>query len=77
MENLPLKFDIIVSNPPYVRELEKQEIKNNVLNNEPHMALFVKDKNPLLFYDKILDFAKENLKKYQITLFLVNCLMDQ
>ncbi len=58
---LPTKYDIIVSNPPYVRELEKQEIKNNVLQNEPSLALFVKDENPLLFYDRIADFAKENL----------------
>jgi len=55
------KFDIIVSNPPYIRELEKHEIQNNVLENEPHLALFVDDNNPLLFYDKIADFAKEHL----------------
>ena len=55
------KFDIIVSNPPYIRELEKHEIQNNVLENEPHLALFVDDNNPLLFYNKIADFAKENL----------------
>ncbi|MET2984391.1 peptide chain release factor N(5)-glutamine methyltransferase [Aureibaculum conchae] len=55
------KYDIIVSNPPYVRELEKHEMHNNVLQNEPHLALFVKDENPLLFYDKIADFAKESL----------------
>ena len=41
----PVKFDIIVSNPPYVRELEKQHMKPNVLHNEPHLALFVKDEN--------------------------------
>jgi release factor glutamine methyltransferase len=58
---LSLKFDIIVSNPPYVRELEKHEIHNNVLENEPHLALFVDDNNPLLFYAKIVDFAKQNL----------------
>ena len=59
--SLPKKFDIIVSNPPYVRELEKLEIKSNVLQNEPHIALFVSDENPLLFYDKIADFAKQHL----------------
>ena len=58
---LPTIFDIIISNPPYVREIEKKLIKNNVLQNEPHLALFVKDKNPLLFYDKIADLAKGNL----------------
>jgi release factor glutamine methyltransferase len=59
----PNNFDIIVSNPPYVREKEKQEIKNNVLDNEPHLALFVKDNDPLIFYDKIADFALKNLSK--------------
>ncbi len=62
ISELPIKFDIIVSNPPYVRELEKKEIKNNVIQNEPHLALFVKNDDPLLFYDKIADLAKENLK---------------
>ena len=62
ISELPIKFDIIVSNPPYVRELEKEEIKNNVIQNEPHLALFVKNDDPLLFYDKIADLAKENLR---------------
>ena len=61
MNESTLKFDIIVSNPPYIRELEKREINNNVLKHEPHLALFVKDKNALIFYDKIADIAKENL----------------
>ena len=59
----PNNFDIIVSNPPYVREKEKQEIKNNVLENEPHLALFVKDNDPLIFYNKIADFALKNLSQ--------------
>ena len=50
-----------MSNPPYVRELEKSKMQKNVLSNEPHLALFVKNNNPLLFYDKIADLAKENL----------------
>lgn len=58
-----IQFDIIVSNPPYVRELEKVEIKKNVLTYEPHTALFVKDNKPLLFYEAIANFAKANLKK--------------
>ncbi|RSC93079.1 peptide chain release factor N(5)-glutamine methyltransferase [Tenacibaculum singaporense] len=65
-------FDIIVSNPPYVRELEKVEIKNNVLKNEPHLALFVKDDNPLLFYKKIADLAKSNLAKNGLLFFEIN-----
>lgn len=56
------KFDIIVSNPPYVRNLEKEEIKPNVLDNEPHLALFVEDDNPLQFYKAICEFAQLNLK---------------
>jgi len=66
------KFDIIISNPPYVRELEKEEIKNNVLQNEPHVALFVKDENPLLFYDKIADVAKEILTQNGKLYFEIN-----
>ncbi|WP_422092220.1 peptide chain release factor N(5)-glutamine methyltransferase [Tenacibaculum ovolyticum] len=67
-----LKFDIIVSNPPYVRELEKAEIKNNVLENEPHLALFVDDNNPLIFYDKIADLAKNHLTKNGYLFFEIN-----
>lgn len=51
------KFDIIISNPPYVRELEKQEMSNNVIDNEPHLALFVADNDPLIFYNRIAEFA--------------------
>ncbi len=60
-EDLGHQFDIIVSNPPYVRHLEKQEIKKNVLNNEPHLALFVEDNDALLFYRKIAELARKNL----------------
>ena len=69
---LPINFDIIVSNPPYVRELEKKEIKNNVLQNEPHLALFVKDENPLLFYDRIADLAKKYLTQNGQLFFEIN-----
>ena len=60
-ENLGRQFDLIVSNPPYVRHLEKQEIKKNVLDNEPHLALFVDDNDALIFYQKIAQLAKKNL----------------
>ena len=66
------KYDIIVSNPPYVRELEKVEIKNNVLNNEPHLALFVDNENPLIFYKKIADLAKKHLTKKGLLFFEIN-----
>lgn len=72
IKNLPVKFDIIVSNPPYVREIEKGEIKNNVLAYEPHLALFVKDEVPLLFYDKIADFAMNNLNENGTLYFEIN-----
>jgi release factor glutamine methyltransferase len=57
---LAQQFDIIVSNPPYVRNLEKQEIKKNVLDNEPHLALFVEDNDALIFYKKIAELARKN-----------------
>lgn len=60
-ETLPQTFDVIVSNPPYVRNLEKAEIKENVLQYEPHLALFVEDNDALLFYRKIALLAKANL----------------
>nr|WP_299068862.1 peptide chain release factor N(5)-glutamine methyltransferase [uncultured Allomuricauda sp.] len=58
-----LKFDIIVSNPPYVRELEKNEIKNNVKEYEPNLALFVPDDDALLFYGAIATSAEKHLMK--------------
>ena len=60
-EELPQKFDIIVSNPPYVRNLEKEEINKNVLEYEPHLALFVEDDDALIFYRKITELATKNL----------------
>lgn len=60
-DDLKQQFDVIVSNPPYVRNLEKQEIKKNVLDNEPHLALFVEDNDALIFYSKIAKLALKNL----------------
>ena len=71
-KELPQQYDLIVSNPPYVRELEKVEINNNVLKNEPHIALFVEDDNPLIFYSKIADLAKIHLKKEGLLFFEIN-----
>ena len=62
VETLPAQYDVIVSNPPYVRNLEKIEIKPNVLDYEPHLALFVEDTDPLIFYRKIALLAKQCLK---------------
>lgn len=60
-EDLGQDFDIIVSNPPYVRNLEKIEIKKNVLEHEPHLALFVEDNDALIFYRKISELAQKSL----------------
>lgn len=63
-ENLPdhfKNFEVFVSNPPYVRNLEKNEIKQNVMHYEPHMALFVTDNDPLEFYRAILQIATKRL----------------
>jgi release factor glutamine methyltransferase len=76
-ESLPQKFDIIVSNPPYVRELEKIEIKKNVLQNEPHLALFVDNNNPLLFYKKIADLAIEYLRQDGLLFFEINQYLEK
>ena len=54
-------FDLIVSNPPYITYSQKDKISKNVLNYEPHKALFVDDGDPLIFYKSILDFSKSNL----------------
>jgi len=72
IEKLPDTFDVIVSNPPYVRESEKDLMQQNVLSNEPHIALFVKNENPLLFYDKIAELAKNHLTENGILYFEIN-----
>jgi release factor glutamine methyltransferase len=69
---LPTHFDIIVSNPPYVRNLEKAEIKSNVLEFEPHLALFVEDTDALLFYRKIAHLASKNLAQNGKLFFEIN-----
>jgi len=72
LETLPEKFDIIVSNPPYVRELEKAEMQRNVLEHEPPVALFVKDNDPLIFYKKITKLAEEGLNPSGKLYFEIN-----
>ncbi len=56
-------FDIIVSNPPYVKQSESETIRKIVIDFEPHLALFVPDEDPLLFYKKIARFGKDHLSK--------------
>lgn len=58
-EDLEQNFDLIVSNPPYVRNLEKDEIKKNVLEYEPHLALFVEDDDALLFTERFLNWHRK------------------
>jgi release factor glutamine methyltransferase len=70
--DLEQQFDIIVSNPPYVRNLEKAEIKSNVLANEPHLALFVEDNDALIFYRKIAELATKNLSVEGKLFFEIN-----
>ena len=66
------KFDIIVSNPPYVLESEKTIMKRNVLDFEPELALFVDDNNSLKYYRSILNMSKNNLKKSGTIFFEIN-----
>lgn len=67
MTNIPVsqaaKYDIIVSNPPYVTEVEKLQMADNVLLHEPHLALFVPDHSPLIFYIAIVKKAKNQLTR--------------
>ena len=66
------KYDVIVSNPPYVLESEKLLMKQNVLNFEPEIALFVEDKNPLKFYEIILNISKVSINKPGLVFFEIN-----
>lgn len=65
-------FDIIVSNPPYVLEKEKNLMHRNVLDFEPSLALFVEDKDPLLFYRAIVEYSSLHLKAFGILYFEIN-----
>ena len=65
-------YDVVVSNPPYVREKEKLEIESNVLKHEPATALFVRDNDPLLFYRKIAELCKVYLKPRGLIYFEIN-----
>jgi release factor glutamine methyltransferase len=66
------KYDFIVSNPPYVTEHEKSLMKNNVLNFEPDLALFVDDNEPLKYYLEIINFSKNVLKSKGLIFFEIN-----
>jgi release factor glutamine methyltransferase len=65
-------YDVIVSNPPYVRECEKKEMEANVLDYDPHTALFVSDEDPLVFYRAIAEFALTHLTPNGALYFEIN-----
>jgi release factor glutamine methyltransferase len=69
---LPGQYDVIVSNPPYVRNLEKKMMQPNVLNFEPDSALYVSDEHPLVFYKKIASLAKNHLTANGLLYFEIN-----
>lgn len=71
-KTLPQHFDVIVSNPPYVRELEKEQMQPNVLKYEPETALFVSNEDPLLFYRAIAKLAKTHLTPNGTLYFEIN-----
>ena len=67
-----IKFNIIVSNPPYITNTEKLLMEKNVLDHEPHLALFVDDNNPLIFYSAIANYSKNNLVEGGFLYFEIN-----
>lgn len=76
-EALPGTFDLIVSNPPYVRESEKRSMEKNVLLYEPPQALFVPDEDPLVFYRAIARLAREKLREGGRLYFEINALLGK
>ena len=66
------QFNIIVSNPPYIKQSEAAAMQKNVLNYEPHTALFVADEDAFIFYNKIATFAQHHLKKFGELYFEIN-----
>lgn len=71
-EDLSKSYDVIISNPPYVLDSEKALMKPNVLEHEPHYALFVLNENPLLFYKRITKLASKSLKSKGSLYFEIN-----
>ncbi len=71
-QKLDNDYDIIVSNPPYVRNQEKKLMNKNVIDYDPSLALFVEDNNPLIFYEAISKFAKLHLKANGTLWFEIN-----
>lgn len=72
LEALTHSYDIIVSNPPYVRESEKEQMRDNVVKYEPDLALFVSDQDPLIFYKHIARLALHTLRSNGSLYFEIN-----
>ncbi len=66
------QYDIIVSNPPYICDYEAANMESNVIDYEPHLALFVPDNSPLKFYEKITEYAARNLRSRGKLYFEIN-----
>ena len=71
-DELPKTYDMIISNPPYVRRQERSQMHGNVLQFEPDQALYVSDDNPLLFYKKIIVLAAKYLNEKGCLYFEIN-----
>jgi release factor glutamine methyltransferase len=69
---LDKKWDCIISNPPYIPTNERESIAENVLNFEPEIALFVENKNPIIFYEAIVKYAKSNLSENGFLFFEIH-----
>lgn len=72
IENLKSPFSIIISNPPYVLRSEAEQMDARVLEHEPHLALFVEDHDPILFYKRIIDLCETHLKSNGYLYFELN-----
>ena len=70
--NLYAPYDVVVSNPPYIAQSEKEFLHKNVLHYEPHNALFVENENPFLFYEIIIHFCKKYMQKGGLLFFEIN-----
>lgn len=71
------KFDLIVSNPPYITPGEKEKMNKNVLDYEPHLSLFVPDEDPLVFYKAIMTYAMGSLNENGLLFFEINESFDK
>jgi release factor glutamine methyltransferase len=70
-------LDLIVSNPPYIPENEKEQMAANVLDFEPHLALFVENNSPIIFYERIADLAQQKLKSGGLLYFELHHLYSE